>query len=402
MNGILFGVPFYLTVPTRFLSANSGIFTWMVSSQIEDLKTPGLILDVARVRSNAARVSAIVEKHGVRLRPHIKTHKSVEIAKIQTEGHSGAVTVSTLAEAKAFAAAGFSDFTYSVPIEPGKFSEVFELLRSGVKVNVVTDDPDIPDLLNRAANAARVSVSVFLEVDCGDHRSGVDPNSAAAASIPRLISDASNLDFAGILTHGGHSYDTTTLDEIKAIARQERDVMVELAERLRADGIELPTISIGSTPTITHADDLSGIDEVRPGNYILYDAFQATIGSCSFDDCALTILAAIVHRGSDKIIVDAGAIALSKDRGPVDRDADCGYGRVLDLTGNDLGLRVAGVSQEHGVIRVADKSLLEKLKVGDRVRVLANHSCISAAQHTHYNVLENGKIVDKWQIHRGW
>jgi D-serine deaminase-like pyridoxal phosphate-dependent protein len=156
------------------------------------------------------------------------------------------------------------------------------------------------------------------------------------------------------------------------------------------------------TPTISHADDLTGVDEVRPGNYILYDAFQATIGSCSFDDCALTILAAIVHRGDQKIIIDAGAIALSKDRGPVDRDPGCGYGRVLDLYGVDLGLRVAGVSQEHGVIPVADKALLNKLKVGDRVRVLANHSCISAAQHTHYNVLENGEIVDKWQIHRGW
>lgn len=371
-------------------------------SLIQDLKTPSPILDIDRVRSNAARMSSTVSRLGARLRPHIKTHKCIEIARIQTAGHSGAVTVSTLAEARAFAANGFRDITYAVPIEPGKFAEVVSMIQDGVHLNVLTDDPATPLGLNESARASGVTVGVFLEVDCGDHRSGVRPNSAEAVSIPRAIADAPNLHFAGVLTHGGHSYGAETIDDVKAISRQERDTVVELAERLRSDGIEVPTVSIGSTPTISHADDLTGVDEVRPGNYILYDAFQATIGSCSFDDCALTILAAIVHRGEGKIIIDAGAIALSKDRGPVDRDPGCGYGRVLDLAGNELGLRVGGVSQEHGVIPVADKSLLKKFKVGDRVRVLANHSCISAAQHTHYNVLENGEVIDKWHIHRGW
>ncbi len=373
-----------------------------MNSPIQDLKTPGPILEIARVRSNAARMSEIVNKFGVRLRPHIKTHKCIEIAKIQTAGHSGAVTVSTLAEARAFAANGFRDITYAVPIEPGKFAEVVSMIQDGINLNVITDDLSTPLGLNKIARTGGVTVGVFLEVDCGDHRSGVKPSADEGMSIPRALADSSNLHFAGVLTHGGHSYGAETIEEVTAISRQERDTVVELAKRLRSDGIEVPTVSIGSTPTISHADDLTGVDEVRPGNYVLYDAFQATIGSCSFDDCALTILAAIVHRGDEKIIIDAGAIALSKDRGPVDRDPGCGYGRVLDLAGNELGLRVAGVSQEHGVIPVADKSLLEKFKVGDRVRVLANHSCISAAQHTHYNVLENGEIVDKWQIHRGW
>lgn len=376
----------------------------MSSRALENLQTPSLILDIGRVRANAERMSSKVRELGVRLRPHIKTHKCIEIAKIQTEGHNGAVTVSTLAEARAFADAGFSDFTYAVPIEPGKFADLFELIKGGLTVNVITDDADIPELLNKAAASAGVTASVFVEVDCGDHRSGLDPNSSEAISIPRSISDASNLEFAGILTHGGHSYDTATLGEIRAISRQERDIVVELAERLRSDGIDVPTVSIGSTPTITHADDLTGIDEVRPGNYILFDAFQATIGSCGFDDCALTILAAVVHRSFDqkKVIVDAGAIALSKDRGPVGRDPGCGYGRVLDVEGNDLGARVAGMSQEHGVIPITDDAVLERLSVGTRVRILGNHSCLSAAQHAHFNVLENNRIVDQWQIHRGW
>jgi D-serine deaminase-like pyridoxal phosphate-dependent protein len=366
------------------------------------LKTPSLILDLDRVLSNAARMSAIVSSLGVRLRPHIKTHKCIEIAKIQTAGHSGAVTVSTLAEARAFASHGFRDITYAVPIEPGKFADVASMVQEGVDLKVITDDASTPARLNEVAQRRGVTVGVFLEVDCGDHRTGVQPNSDGAMAIPRAISDASNLRFAGVLTHGGHSYGAKAIDDVKAIARQERDTVVELAERLHSESVDVPTVSMGSTPTVLHADDLRGVDEVRPGNYILYDAFQATIGSCSFDDCALTVLAAIVHRSNDRIIIDAGAIALSKDRGPIARDPDCGYGRVLDLSGKDFGLRVAGVSQEHGVVPVADRELLSKMKVGDRVRILTNHSCISAAQHTHYNVLENGEITDRWEIHRGW
>jgi D-serine deaminase-like pyridoxal phosphate-dependent protein len=188
------------------------------------------------------------------------------------------------------------------------------------------------------------------------------------------------------------------------VSRHERDSMVELAERLGASGIEVPTVSIGSTPTISHADHLKGVDEVRPGNYIFFDNFQATLGSCSFEDTALTVLAAVIHRDPTRrrLVVDAGAIALSKDRGPVGLDPSCGYGRVLDLGGNETGMRVTSLSQEHGEIEAGDSDTLDRIKVGDRVRILANHSCLTAAQHSHYNVIEDGMIVDRWQIHSGW
>ena len=361
-------------------------------------------MDLERVQKNAERVSEIALRNNVRLRPHIKTHKCVEVAKIQTAKHNGAVTTSTLAEVWAFAKHGFNDFTYAMPIESGKFAEVIEIVKSGVNLNVLTDDLETMIALNQSAKNADVKLNVFIKIDCGYHRVGVEPHTPEAVEIPKYIANASNLEFAGILTHGGHSYNADSITEIAKIAAEERDIMVTLAEKLRSENIEVPTVSIGSTPTINHVDHLDGVTEVRPGNYIFFDAFQATLGSCGFEDCALTVLAAVVHRGFEqkKIIVDAGAIALSKDRGAVGIDANCGYGRVLDLDGNELGLRVDSVSQEHGVIKVADESLLNKLKVGSRVRILANHSCLSAAQHSHYNILENGKIVDKWEIHRGW
>jgi len=368
------------------------------------LKTPSLLLDKARVRQNAERMSEIASRNNVRLRPHIKTHKCIEVAKIQTAGHDGAVTVSTLEEARAFAANGFTDITYAVPIEAGKFADSIELLRSGTKLNLLTDNAATVDQLNKAAGDAGVKFDVFVKIDVGTHRCGVEPDSQEAINIPRQISDAANLNFAGLLTHAGHSYDVKTKESILEAARHERDSMVELAERLRADGIEVPCVSIGSTPTMTHIDHLDGIDEIRPGNYIFFDGYQATVGSCSFDDTALTVLAAVIHRDGkrNRLVVDAGAIALSKDRGPTHLDPLCGYGHVLDLEGNETGMRVTGMSQEHGEIHAPDNETFARFKVGDRVRILANHSCLTAAQHSHYNVIENGKVVDQWQIHRGW
>lgn len=371
---------------------------------MEKLKTPGLLLDIERVLRNAERMSEIALRNGVRLRPHVKTHKCVEIAKIQTAGHSGAITVSTLAEARAFAKNGFNDITYAVPIERGKFDQATEIVQSGVKLNLLTDDAETVKALNEAAGKAGVRFDVFLKVDCGTHRVGVEPQTAEAIEIPRLISDSKNLHFAGILTHAGHSYDVRTKEDILAVARHERDVMVGLADRLRSQSIEVPTVSVGSTPTMSLIDDLNGVDEIRPGNYIFCDNFQATLGSCSFEDTALTVLTAVIHKDATRrrLVVDAGAIALSKDRGPVGLDPSCGYGRVLDLEGNETGMRVTSLSQEHGEIEAGNADIFERLRVGDRLRILANHSCLTAAQFSHYNILENGSIVNKWEIHSGW
>ncbi|MCC7307965.1 MAG: alanine racemase [Acidobacteria bacterium] len=370
-----------------------------------NLNTPSILLDIARVRRNAERMSDVARRNNVRLRSHVKTHKCVEVARIQTAGHSGAITVSTLAEARAFARAGFSDITYAVPIERGKFDEAIEISRlGGIKLNLLTDDAATVKALDTAAGEAGLQFDVYVKIDCGTHRVGVEAHAAEAVEIPRSITNSRKLKFAGLLTHAGQSYDATSKEEILAVARHERDSMVELAERLRSQSIEVPTVSIGSTPTMSLIDHLEGIDEIRPGNYIFYDNFQATLGSCSFEDTALTVLAAVIHKDKtrNRLVVDAGAVALSKDRGPVGLDPACGYGRVLDIDGNETGMRVSGLSQEHGEIEAGESDAFHRLNVGDRLRILANHSCLTAAQHSHYNVVENGQIIDRWEIHRGW
>lgn len=371
---------------------------------IDHIATPSLILDLARVRRNAERMSAKATGLGVRLRPHIKTHKCFEVARLQTAGHEAGVTVSTLEEARAFAANGFNDITYAVPIERGKFATAFELMQQGVILNLLTDDLETIRELDIAAGNSGVNPKVFVKIDCGTHRVGVEPHTAAAVDLPFQISNSKFLKFAGILTHAGHSYDVATREDIIAVAQHERDVMVELKQRLNDASIDVQMVSIGSTPTMSLVDDLTGIDEIRPGNYIFYDNFQATLGSCSFDDTALTVLAAVIHRDDyrRKLVIDAGGIAMSKDRGPVELDANCGYGRVLDLEGVDTEMRLTKLSQEHGQIEAGKCESFDRFKVGDRLRILANHSCMTAAQHSHYNVLENGEVVDRWRIHTGW
>lgn len=369
-----------------------------------DVPTPSLILDLDRVKSNIALVSERIHGLGVRLRPHVKTHKCLEIGRLQTAGHFGGVTVSTLAEGFAFAEGGFGDILYAVPIEHGKFSRAAELARKCERLAVITDAVEIPETLDAAAEHHGVTFDVFIEVDTGDGRSGIAPESRHLFELARKISKARRLRFGGLLTHAGHSYGARTDAERLAVAREERDRMVAAAARLEREGIAVPVVSLGSTPTLIAIDELPPNFEIRAGNYIFFDAFQAQCGTCPTAACALTVLAAVVHRDFEgkKVIVDAGAIALSKDIGAADFFEKTGYGAVLDLHGDPLGLRVAGVSQEHGKIFVAEADRLGRLAVGTRVRILANHSCLTAAQHDRYHVVEKGVVTAEWAIHRGW
>jgi D-serine deaminase-like pyridoxal phosphate-dependent protein len=372
--------------------------------QMETIKTPSLIVDFGRMKRNAERIANRAKELNVNLRPHVKTHRCLEIARLQTEKTSGGIMVSTLSEAKFFSANGFSDITYGVPVEKGKFDEAIEIARKTENFSLLTDDLESVKALNEKAKSENVKLNIFVKIDVGYHRCGVEPVTKEAFEIPQFISDASNLNFAGILTHAGHSYHADNAEKLLNVAHEERDKMRGLANELRGKGLNVPCVSIGSTPTFSAIDSLEGITEFRAGNYIFFDAFQATLGSCRFEDCALTVLAAVVHRDSirQKIVVDAGAVALSKDRGAVEFDAACGYGRIYDLEGGDLNLRVESLSQEHGEISVADEKVFDKLMVGSRIRILANHSCLTALQHSHYHILDDGKIVDRWEINRGW
>lgn len=354
----------------------------------------------------------------VELRPHVKTHKSTEIARIQLEGRPEKITVSTLAEARGFAAAGFRDLTWAIPLPEGRIDEALSLSTEVERLDLLVDHVATVDALEDAASRRGLHARALVKVDCGYHRAGVDPNSDDAVALVTRVADARGLDLVGILTHAGHAYAARDRTEILAVAKEERDRMVAFAERLRAHGIDAPRVSIGSTPTLAVAGELDGgldgIDEVRPGNYALFDGFQTAIGACAPGNVALSILATVIgtypERGT--VILDAGGTALSYDPGAIHVDARFGYGRVVSADGATLGapdatsrlpgLRVTSLSQEHGVIRDVAPEVARALPVGRRVRVLPNHACIAANLHGTYTVVRDGAIVDRWSPIRGW
>ncbi len=376
----------------------------MSGATLHDLPTPHLVVDRARVARNVERMGAHVARLGAHLRPHVKTHKAIEVARMQQAAGMRGITVSTLAEARAFAAHGFDDITYAVPVEPGKFAAVAAMNAEGTRLAVITDDLAVPGPLGLAAQAAGVTIDTWVKVDCGYHRCGVDPVAGEFVELAQRIGERTHLRFAGILCHAGHSYQARGREAGRAGARSERDEMVAAAATLAARGIAVPSVSVGSTPTAVHVDHLEGVDEVRTGNYCFFDLMQVRIGSCTSDDVALSVLSAVVHRdrAGGKVILDAGAIAMSKDTGITDPDGVTHYGHLATVEGEPLGLRVTTLSQEHGWVRVADGAMLDRLPVGTRVRVLANHSCLTAAQFPEYAAVEETRVVARWQNHRGW
>src|SRR5687767_4439480 len=232
---------------------------------------------------------------------------------MQHGGEQGSLTVSTMAEAEFFADHGCNDITYAVPVAPERLERA-AALSSRIRFNLLIDHPDAFQAVEQFGNGLGTRLSVFLKVDCGYHRAGVDPDDPASLELARRMAQSKALNFAGLLTHAGHSYHARTVDEIRHIAKEEAAALTRFREKL---GIKLPR-SVGSTPTASIVEKFEDCDEVRPGNYVFYDAFQATLGACRLEDVAVSVLTSVIgaYPSQNKLLVDAGALALSKDLGP--------------------------------------------------------------------------------------
>ena len=371
---------------------------------MDELETPSAMVELRKVQRNCADMADRMSTLGVKLRPHVKTHKCVEVAQLQCRGHFGGITVSTLAEAEFFAAAGWRDLTLAVPLAPGRLARVMALMARVDVLNLLLDHQDMASKLAEAGAVRGRPVPVFLKVDCGYGRAGVDPESSTGLALARWLHENPNLDFRGLLAHGGHAYHCVGREAIKVVAEEERTVTVDFAERLRAEGISVPEVSVGSTPTMSVADDLTGVTEVRPGNYAFFDLFQAKIGSCSIEDVAFSVLTEVigVYPQRGQVIIDAGAIALSKDGGATHVDHQNEFGAIYTADGETplKHLKLTGLSQEHGKVHLVGEGPLPDL--GTRLRVLPNHSCLTAAAHHSFAVVNEGRVVDRWYPAKGW
>lgn len=363
-------------------------------TEIGQIPTPALLLDLDRLERNLAAMAGRARALGVALRPHIKSHKCLEIGCLQRSLGATGITVATLTEAKVFADHGFDDITWAFPITWSRIDQAMELA-SRVTLRVVIDSPEALDRLRETG----YPFHAWVKVDCGYHRAGVDPNSAVGLQLARDLHDSPHLTFDGILTHAGQAYHARGRDMLRGVAEEERRVMVEFADRLRSEGgVDVPRISVGSTPTMSVVERLDGVTEARPGNYALYDYSQTIIGSCALTDSAVTVLASVVSSqpGMHHSVIDAGALALSKDPGPSDTPRET-MGEIFDDYGAGTlhsDMRVAAVSQEHGMVN-------RRLPVGSHVRILPNHACLTVSQFDEFHVVRGNSVVDKWKIWRG-
>lgn len=378
----------------------------MITS-LTKLKTPCLLLSQDKMRANQKRMEAIVKSRSTSIRTHLKTIKSIDAARYIFGGTTQPIAISTLKEAEEFGRAGFKDILYAVAITPQKLDEVISLRREGIDLKVLIDSEEMADAISQKSQETGSPIPTFIEIDVDGHRAGIPVDDKE-----RLIDIAKRLNrharLEGVLAHAGESYDLNEKEAIRNSALNEANCAAEMAKALQDVGIECPHVSIGSTPTALTDINASGITELRAGVYLFFDLVQTGIGVCKVDDIAVSVLTTVNgwHAGKRQIFIDAGWMALSRDRGTAGQKIDQYFGLVCDEEGNILpDLVVLATNQEHGIITMRPGSQKEtpRIPIGTRLRILPNHACATASQHNSYHVLDaDNKITVIWERMRGW
>jgi D-serine deaminase-like pyridoxal phosphate-dependent protein len=374
--------------------------------RLDDILTPALVVDEGRMTRNIDRMRRRVAELGVSFRPHVKTCKSLEIARRLRPTPRGPITVSTLKEAEQFFAHGVTDILYAVGIVPAKLPHVADLRARGCDLSVILDGAEAASEVSAFCANRSCEIQVLIEIDSDDHRGGVKPESPALLAIAGALRDGASV--RGVMTHAGASYACRSTDAIVAMAEQERAAVVRAAARLRQAGFDASVVSVGSTPTAAFARALSGVTEVRTGVFVFQDLVMAGLGVCAIEDIALSVLVSVIGHQREKgwILTDGGWMAVSRDRGTARQAIDRGYGLVLDADGGLLeGFVMSDANQEHGIVSRGDDSPIDwaGFPVGARLRIMPNHACATAAQHTAYHVINGSReILARWDRFGGW
>ncbi|TKC79902.1 DSD1 family PLP-dependent enzyme [Trinickia terrae] len=374
---------------------------------LASLDTPAALIDVARMTRNIERMQRRLDALGVRFRPHVKTTKCGQVVRAQITAGAQGITVSTLKEAEQFFAMGISDIVYAVGMVPSKLKQALALRRRGCGLKIVADSLYCANAIAAFGREHGETFEVWIEVDVDGHRSGIPPEDDLLIAVGRALADC-GMTLGGVLAHAGSSYEYNTHADLVRIAEQERERTVRAAERLRAAGLPCPVVSIGSTPTALSAERLEGVTEVRAGVYVMFDLVMHNVGVCETSDIALSVLTTVIGHQEEKgwAIVDAGWMAMSRDRGTQRQPHDFGYGLVCSEDGEPLGDYVmSSANQEHGIVSRAgatDRDIAARFPIGTRLRILPNHACATGAQHPEYHALNEDGSVETWPRFYGW
>jgi D-serine deaminase-like pyridoxal phosphate-dependent protein len=374
---------------------------------LESLNTPAALIDVARMNRNIERMQQRMNALGVKFRPHVKTTKCEQVVKAQMEAGARGITVSTLKEAEQFFAAGIRDIVYAVGMAPTKLQQALALRRQGCDLKIVADSVACAEAIVAFGREHDERFEVWIEIDVDGHRSGIAPDDGVLLAVATTLANG-GMHLGGVLAHAGSSYDYDTHDALVRIAEQERSGCVRAAQRIRAAGLQCEVVSIGSTPTALAAEHLEGVTEVRAGVYVMFDLVMHNVGVNDTSEIALSVLTTVIGHQREKgwAIVDAGWMAMSRDRGTQRQKRDFGYGLVCHESGELLGdYLMSSANQEHGIVSrsgTPDHEIEQRFPIGTRLRILPNHACATGAQHPAYQAVSPDGSVETWARFYGW
>jgi D-serine deaminase-like pyridoxal phosphate-dependent protein len=356
---------------------------------LDEVTTPALTVDRDRLVRNISEMAARAASLGVALRPHAKTHKSPAIAALQREHGATGLTIATVTEAEGFAGEGVDDLLLTAPpVGDWRLDRLVALARR-VRVRVVVDGAEALGALDEACRRAGVTIGYLWEVDCGVGRFGTAPGAVTAEHVAKALDRTAQASFDGLLAFGGHAYAGTSPEEIAAAARDEHAAITNTVSALADRGIEAAIRSVGSTPTTHAMESADGITEIRPGNYVFYDATQIALGIVPPERCALSVLATVTSRpAADRLILDSGSKSLAAERLST---LAPGFGMIE----GHPELRVERLYEEQAIVRSDEPC---DIPVGARVRVVPNHACAAANLHSRMLVVEDGAVVDVWPV----
>jgi len=341
-------------------------------------KKPTLIIDTLKVKRNIEKMLRKTVERKVVFRPHFKTHQSAEIGEILREKGVDKITVSSVSMAEYFADHGWNDITIAFPVNLLEINEINQLA-SDISLNLLVESSFSSNFL---AQQLYHDVGIFIKIDTGYHRTGIDAlNYKEIDSIIEIIKTAEHLYFKGFLAHAGHTYSAKSVSGIEDIYQTSISMLNELKRRYIDDFPKL-IISYGDTPSCSIIEDFSGVDEIRPGNFVYYDVMQYQIGSCATDDIAVAVACpvVVVHPERNELVIYGGAVHLSKES-ITDNDGKKNYGLVVHIDKNGWGhpieeAYVSSISQEHGIIKMK-KEELNQFKPSNVIGILPIHSCLS-------------------------
>ena len=364
----------------------------------DELETPAVLLDETRLMENLRAMQYLADRHGVALRPHAKTHKSLEIGRRQIGLGASGVTVATVDEALVFMAGGFKSISVARPVvSPSKWDRLLAAAKDrSVAVRAVTDSREGIQVAGERAAVHGHIVGLFLKIDVGLHRCGLLPEDPRVVELAGMIHDHAKLDFRGILSHAGHAYGAKSRAEAARVAEEERRTMVAMRDALRADGLPVAEVSVGATPAVLATECFDGITEIRPGNYVFLDLLPVRVGVASLDDVALSVLATVISKNETYFVTDTGSKTLTSDMGVHGMKGDQGFGLAYPERGfleTASEMIVEKVSEEHGMVRRNGFDL----PIGAKIRVVPVHSCPVANLARSYVVLTPDGI-ESWPV----